>query len=154
MLTIQTLVGFTEKGKGKHTGSGEAGDSALGANLTSVEDYDYYYDEDMDESANTHEAHNDPVDPGSDDGEGAREYDDGEENDTFSSCFTVDDAYNFLRLPNSMQLLFSLTHGTMTSTQKLARSWCKQMYELTFLSERREVRAQVRASFLFAHHVC
>ena len=39
----------------------------------------------MDESANAYQAHNDPVDPGSDDGEEAPEYDDGEENDTFSS---------------------------------------------------------------------
>ena len=35
-------------------------------NLTSVEDYDTYYDEDMDGSRNACQAHNDPVDPGSD----------------------------------------------------------------------------------------
>ena len=39
------------KGKGKHIGSGNSGASAYHANLTSVEDYDYY-DEDMDESGN------------------------------------------------------------------------------------------------------
>ena len=60
----------------------------------------------------------------------------------------------FSRQLNLMRLLFSLTHGTMILTQKLAHSWCKQMYELTFPSERRKVRAEVRASFLFAHHVC
>ena len=36
---------FRGKGKGKHTGSGQSGASAHQANLTSVEDYDYY-DED------------------------------------------------------------------------------------------------------------
>ena len=52
VLTIQTLVGFREKGKGKHFGNGISGGSAHHANLTSVEDYDYYHDEDIDESAN------------------------------------------------------------------------------------------------------
>ena len=47
VLTNQTLVGFEEKGKGKHTGSGTPGASAHDANLISVEDYDYL-DEDMD----------------------------------------------------------------------------------------------------------
>ena len=84
MLTIQTLVVFREKGKGKHTGIGKTGASAHHANFTSVEDYDYY-DEDMDGSANAHQAHNDPVDPGNDDGEEALDHDDDEENDTFSS---------------------------------------------------------------------
>ena len=64
---------FRGKGKGKHTGSGKSGASTHHANLTSVEDYDYY-DEDMSESA--YQAHNDPVDPGSDDGEEALDYDD------------------------------------------------------------------------------
>ena len=43
---------FRGKSKGKHTGSGKPGASAHHASLTSVEDYDYYCDEDMDESAN------------------------------------------------------------------------------------------------------
>ena len=38
----------------------------------------------MDESANAYQAHNAPVDPGNDDGEEAPDYDDDEENDTFS----------------------------------------------------------------------
>ena len=41
---------FREKDKGKHTGSGKSGTSARRAKLTSVEDYDYYYDEDLHES--------------------------------------------------------------------------------------------------------
>ena len=60
---------FREKGKGKHTGSGKSGASAHHANLTSGEDYDYHFYEDLDESANANQAHNDAVDPGSDDGE-------------------------------------------------------------------------------------
>ena len=76
---------FLEKGKGQHIGSGKCGTSARRAKPTSVEDYDYCYDEDLDKSANAHQAHNDPVDPGSDDGEEASDYDGDEENDTFSS---------------------------------------------------------------------
>ena len=74
---------FRGRGKGKHTGSGKSGTSAHHANLSSVEDYDYF-DEHMDESANAYQAHNDPVDPGSDDEEESPDYDDDEENDTFS----------------------------------------------------------------------
>ena len=48
---------FRGTGKGKHT----VQRSNPAANLTSVEDYDYY-DEDMDESANACQVHNDPVD--------------------------------------------------------------------------------------------
>ena len=48
---------FRGKGKGKNT----VLRSNPAANLTSVEDYDYY-DEDMDESANACQVHNDPVD--------------------------------------------------------------------------------------------
>ena len=63
--------GFRGKGKGLHTRSGKPGASAHHANLTSVEDYYYYCDEDMDESVNAYQAHKDPVDPGSADGEEA-----------------------------------------------------------------------------------
>ena len=55
--TTQTLVGF-KRDKGKYKGSEKSGASAYYANCTSVEDYDY--DDD---------AHNDPVDPGSDNGD-------------------------------------------------------------------------------------
>ena len=55
----------------KHSlGSGKSGASAHHANFTAVEDYDYL-DEYMDESANAYQAHDDPGDPGSDDGEDA-----------------------------------------------------------------------------------
>ena len=91
VLTIRTLNGSAKKAKkGKHTGSGKSGASAHHANLTSVENYDYY-DEDLIESANVYQAHNDPVDPGSDDGEDAPDYDDDEENDTLSSYIALDD---------------------------------------------------------------
>ena len=81
---------FRGKGKGKHTGSGKPEASADHANLTSVEDYDYY-DEDMDGSAHAYQAHNDPVDLGSDDGQEALDHDDDEENDTFSSHVALGD---------------------------------------------------------------
>ena len=87
-------MGSAKKGKGKHIGSGKSGASAHHANLTSVEDYDYY-DEDLDESANAYQAHNDPVDPRSDDGEEALGNDDDEENDTFSSYIALDDVAVF-----------------------------------------------------------
>ena len=79
----------------RHTGSGKSGACAYYANFTSVEDYDYYYDEDMDESANAYQAHNDPVDPGSDDGEEALDYENDEEHDTFSSYVALDDVAVF-----------------------------------------------------------
>ena len=47
----------------------------------------------MDESANAYQAHNDPVDPGSDDGEEALDCD-GDE-DTLSSCDALDDVTVF-----------------------------------------------------------
>ena len=86
---------FCGEGKGNHTSSGKPGASAHHANLTSVEDYDYHFDEDMDESANAYQAHNDPVDPGSDDGEEALDYDDDEEIDTCSSFVALDDVTVF-----------------------------------------------------------
>ena len=86
---------FRGKGKGKHTGSGNSGASADLANITSFVDYGYCYDEDMDESANAGQAHNDPADPGSDNGEEALEYDDDEVNDTLSSCIALDDVTVF-----------------------------------------------------------
>ena len=62
VLTIRTLVGSAKRAKA-NTGSGKSGVSAYHANLTSVEDHDYYYDEDLDESADAYQAHNDRVDP-------------------------------------------------------------------------------------------
>ena len=49
----------------------------------------------MDESANAYEALNDPVEPGSDDGEEALDCYEDEENDTFSSCVALDDVIVF-----------------------------------------------------------
>ena len=90
VLTIRILVGSAGRAKAS-IGNGKSGASAHHANLTSVEDHNYYHDEDLDESANANEAHNDPVDPGSDDGEEAPDYDDDEEHDTLSSYIAVDD---------------------------------------------------------------
>ena len=84
---------FRGKGKGKHTGSGKSGASACYANFTSVEYYDY--DDDMNEPADACQAHNDPVDPGSDDGEEALDDDDDEKNDTFSFHVALDDVIVF-----------------------------------------------------------
>ena len=81
---------FRRKGKSKHTGPRKSGASAYYANFTSVEDYDY--DDDMNDPADAYQAHNDPVDPGRDDGEVALDDDDDdEENDTFSSHVALDD---------------------------------------------------------------
>ena len=96
VLTIRTIDGFAEKSKGKHAGSGKSGTSAHHANVTSAKDYDYYYDDDVDEAANACHVHNDPVDPGSDDEEEeAPDHDDNEENDTFSSYVALDDVTVF-----------------------------------------------------------
>ena len=61
-------------------------------NFTSIEDYDF--DDDMNEPADAYQAHNDPVDPGSDDGAEALD-DDDEEHDTFSSYVALDDVTVF-----------------------------------------------------------
>ena len=45
--------------------------------------------------ADAHRAHNDRADPGSDIGEGAPDYDEGEENDTFSPHVALDDVTIF-----------------------------------------------------------
>ena len=49
----------------------------------------------MNEFANAYQAHNDPVDPGSDDGDEALDGDDDDENDTFSSYVALDDVTVF-----------------------------------------------------------
>ena len=85
VLTIRTPVGFAGKAKANTLAAKNFGVSAHYANLTSVEDYDYY-DEDMNESANA---------PGRDDGEQALDYDDDEEKDTFSSNVALDDVTVF-----------------------------------------------------------
>ena len=81
------------RGKGKRSGSRKSGTSAFCANFSSVEDNDY--DDDMNEPANAYQAHNDPVDHGSDDGQEALDYDDDEKNDTFSSYVALDDVTVF-----------------------------------------------------------
>ena len=86
--TISNTRWFRGKGKGKHTGRGKYGASAHYANFTPVEDYDY--DGDVNKPADAYQAHNDPVDPGSDDGEEALDDDDDEENDTFSPYVALD----------------------------------------------------------------
>ena len=95
MLTIQTLFGFAEKAKANTLAVENLERVPITRTSPPVEDYDYYYDEDMDESANVYQAHNDPVDPGSDDGEEAPDYDDDEENDTCSSYVALDDVTVF-----------------------------------------------------------
>ena len=155
--TIQTSVGFGERSRVKHVGSGKpgkSGASAYYASYTSVEDYDY--DDDAIESADAYQAHNDPVDPGSDDEEALHDVND-EEYETFSSYVALDDDLLWRQL-NWMRLLFLPTRGTMISILKRVHSWYKQMYKLTFLLERRKARAKararVKANVLFARHTC
>ena len=81
--TTRTPVGL--KKKGKHTGSGKSGASVYHADFTSVDNYGH--DDGTVRLAGAHRAHNDPADPGSDIREGAPDYEDDEENDTFSSCY-------------------------------------------------------------------
>ena len=56
---------------------------------TYVDYSDFYFDEDLDECANAYQAHNDPVDPGSDDGgEALDNGDDEEKGHVFFICCT------------------------------------------------------------------
>ena len=127
---------FRGQGKGKHTGSGKSRASAYYANFTSVEDYDY--DDDINDLADGYQAHNDPVDPGSDDGEEALDDDDDddddEENDAFSSCVSLDDV------------------AVIEAAELDAIALLADTHKLTFPSERRKEKA--RADILFARHTC
>ena len=49
----------------------------------------------MNDPADAYQAHNDPADPGSDDGEEALDDEDDEENDTFSLFVALDDVTAF-----------------------------------------------------------
>ena len=95
VLTIQTLVGLAEMAKG-NTPAAENPErmpitrTSLPLKITII-----ILMKDMDESANAYRAHDDPVDPGSDDGEGGPDYDDSQENDTFSSYVALDDVSVF-----------------------------------------------------------
>ena len=160
VLTTQTLVGFAGKGKGKHAGSGKSGTSAHHANLTSVEDFDCYSVEDVDESANAYQAHNDPVDPGSDDGEEAPDYDDDEENDTFSSYVALDDV-TVSRQLNWTRLLFLPTRGTMILDPEVSAQLVQASAQAYFSfgkekgkGKRQSKKARARADILFARHIC
>ena len=72
----------------------------------------------MNEPADACQAHNDPVDPGSDDGEEAVDDDDDDEkNDTFS-CYVALMMFLFSRQLNWMRLLVLPTRGTTILTLK------------------------------------
>ena len=81
--------------------------------------------------------------PGS--GEEALDCEEGKKYDTFSSCITLDDASTF-EAAEVDAFFFLLTHGTMILTQKLARSWCKQMFRSSCLplSDRRQQLSELR----------
>ena len=66
--TIQTLVGFAEKARANTLAAKNLEQVPITRTLlpSSVGDYDY--DDDMNDPADAYQSHNDPVDPGSDDG--------------------------------------------------------------------------------------
>ena len=110
----------------------------------------------MDESANAYQADKDPVDPGSDDREEALDYDDDEENDTFSSYVALDDITVFEAAELDVIALLSDTWNDGLDPEVSA----KRVHKLTLHSERTEekVKAQqevrARADFLFDRHIC
>ena len=95
----------------------------------------------MDESANAYQAHNDPVDPGSDDGEEALDFEDDEENDTFSAYVALDDVTVF----EAAKLDAIALHGTTISIPKQVRNWFKRAHKLTFLSIKTEEKGKGKA---------
>ena len=82
--------------KGKHTGNGNLEANAYYANFNFAKKYGC--NDEKVEIADAYQARSDPVNPGRLRGRNARQL-------------------------NSVQLLVSLTHGTLILTQKLARSW-------------------------------
>ena len=97
-----------------------------------------------DESANAYQAHNDPVDPGSDDGEEAPDYDDDEENETLSSYIALDDVtiYGAAEL-DAIALLADAWNDDLDPEEQV-RNWYKRAHKLTFLSERTKEKGNVK----------
>ena len=106
---------FRGKGKCKHTGSGKSKASAYYASCTSIEDYNH--DDDTIEPADANQAHNDPVDPRSDDGEEALTMTMMRKMTRFlhKLLWTMSLLWRPL---NWLQLHFSLTRGTVILTLK------------------------------------
>ena len=142
---------FRGKGKGQHTSSGKSGASACYANFTSVEDYEYN-DEDMNESANAYQAHNDPVDPGSDDGEEAPDYDDNEENDTLSWYIALDDVTVYEAAELDAIALLADTWDDSLDPEVSAQ--LVQASAQAHLQEQAKAKARARADIVFARHIC
>ena len=79
--------------KDKITRNGKLGASACYADFTFAEDYGHY--DSKVETTDAYQAHNDPVNPGSEIGEDALDCEDGQKYDMFSSFVTLDDASIF-----------------------------------------------------------
>ena len=79
--------------KDKITRNGKLGASACYADFTFAEDYGH--NDSKVETADAYQAHNDPVNPGSEIGEDALDCEDGQKYDMFSSFVTLDDASIF-----------------------------------------------------------
>ena len=138
--TIQTLTGFAEKARvntlsvenlenlvqasGK---SGECATSAFYASHAPVEDYNY--DDDMIGSADGYQAHNDPVDLGSDDGEEVLHDDGDEENETFSSYVALDDVTALEAAELDAIALLADTWDNDLDPETSAQMPTKQMYK-------------------------
>ena len=113
----------------------------------------------MDTSANAYQPHNDPVDPGSDDGEEALDFDDDEEKDTFSSNVVLDDVTVLEAAKLDAIALFADTWNDDLDTEVSAQ--LVQASALAFLSfgrtkEKVKAKQKVRAreDILFDRHIC
>ena len=133
VLTIQTLVGFAEKAWAKTLAAENLERVSLPLKIKIT------IDEDMDESADAYQAHN-----GSDDGEEALDYDDDEENDTFSSYVALDDVTVFEAPELDAIALLADTRNDDLDPQ-LVQNWYKQAHKLILLSERKTAEGKGKA---------
>ena len=123
-------------------------------NFTSIEDYDY--DDDMNEPADAYQAHDDPVDSGSDDGEEALD-DDDEEHDTFSSYVALEDVTVFeVAELDAIALLADTWDNDLGPEVSAHLVQASAQAYLSFGKEKGKVKAKARAraDVLFARHIC
>ena len=90
----------------------------------------------MDESANASQAHNDPVDPRSDDQEEVPDHDDDEENDSLSSYVALDDGTIYEAAELDAIALLAYTWNDDLVPEVSAQLVGSERTSLPFLSER------------------
>ena len=137
--------------KDKNTRNGKRRANAYRVDSIFAEDYGH--NDSKVETADAYQAQNDPVNPESEADEEALNCEGDKKYDMFSSFVTLDDASIFEATELDATALLADTWDNDLDPQVSAQ--LVQASVRAYVSFGREkVRAKVRASFLFAHHVC